>query len=195
MKFLIIDNGTSYLQQLENLLSKHTFQVIKYSEIGVVSPNDFDVIILSGGHTFSVEGHATQLEKEINLIKKSDQPIFGICFGFEVIAQAFGAKLEFMKSKEHGLLDIEVMESDDIFSNITSFQVFESHRWVVKELPKDFISLARSKDGIEAIKHTIRPIYAAQFHPEIFTEKSCGDEIFNNFLNIMQKELLHRSTS
>ncbi len=194
MKVLIIDNGTSYLQQLENLLSKHAFQVIKYSEIGSVDLNDFDAIILSGGHAFTVEGHTAQLEKEIDLVKESTRPIFGICFGFEVIAQAFGAKLELMKSKEHGILDIEVIESDDIFLNINSFQVFESHRWVVKELPKDFISLARSKDGIEAIKHKTRPVYAVQFHPEMFTEESCGDEIFNNFLNIIQKESLRRAT-
>ncbi len=187
MHILIIDNGTSYLKQLEKLLSGHTVQVIKYSEIDTFKPDDFDAIILSGGHVFTVDGNDEQLQKEMALIKNSTRPIFGICFGFEVIAHAFGAKLELMENKEHGILDIEVMEPDDIFLKISFFQVFESHRWVVKEAPKDFIALARSKDGIEAIKHKTKPIYAVQFHPEVFLDKSCGDEIFYNFLHSISK--------
>lgn len=183
MKILIIDNGTSYLPQLENLLSGHTFQVVKYSEIGTTNSDDFDAVVLSGGHDFPVSGNEERLQKEIDLVINSKKPLFGICFGFEVIARAFGARHEVMQNKEHGILDIQVVEPDEIFLNIPNFKAFESHRWVIKEPVKEMLVLARSKDGIEAFKHKTRPIYAVQFHPEMFVEKSCGDEIFHNFLN------------
>mgnify|MGYP003393175454 CR=1 FL=1 len=182
MKILVIDNGTSYLPQLKNLLSGHDICVINYSEISATDINSFNLIILSGGHKFSVKGSDEQLNQEMELVKNSSKPIFGICFGFEVIAYTFGAKLKLMESKELGVIDIRVVESDKIFSNISNFQVFESHRWIIEESVSDLTVLARSKDGIEAIKHKNRPIYGVQFHPEMFVEKTCGDELFSNFL-------------
>ncbi|MCX6735898.1 MAG: gamma-glutamyl-gamma-aminobutyrate hydrolase family protein [Candidatus Parcubacteria bacterium] len=187
MKFLLIDNGTSYLSQLKNLLSGYSFQVIKYFELSSINIDDFDVIILSGGHRLPIEGNEGLFCEEITLVKNSKQPIFGICFGFEIIAHAFGAKLERMQNKEHNIIDIKINEPDSIFLDILNFQVFENHRWVVREVPENLMVLAVSKDGIEAIKHKTKPIYAVQFHPEMFVEKTCGDEIFCNFLRTIKK--------
>jgi GMP synthase-like glutamine amidotransferase len=182
MKILIVDNGTSYLPQLITLLGDNIFHVVKYSEISFVIDNDFDAIVLSGGHDFSVSGNEDMFRKEMDFVKNSNKPIFGICLGFEIIASAFGAKLELMEKKERGILDIQITKPDEIFVNIPNFQVFESHRWVIKDPVDEFIVLACSKDGIEAIKHKTKSIYAVQFHPEMFVEKTCGNEIFHNFL-------------
>ena len=186
MKILLIDNGTSYLSQIEKLLSNVSFRVIRYSEITQTSIEDFDAVILSGGHEFPVYGSEDRLIDEMHLIKNFNKPIFGICFGFELIAYVFGAHLECMQDKERGILDIQVVESDDLFLNILNFQVFESHRWVIKKPVDSLKVLARSKDGIEAVKHKTRLIYGVQFHPEMFVEKTCGDEIFYNFLNLIK---------
>ncbi len=186
MKILIINNGTKYFSQLKKLLVNIPFETIKYSKINSVDPNKFDAIILSGGHKFSVQGNENRLQNEINFIRNAKTKIFGICFGFEIIANAFGAKLERMRSKEKGILEIKVLKQEKIFSNLPNFQVFESHRWVVKEAAENLLALARSKDGIEAIKHKTRPIYAVQFHPEMFVDKTCGDEIFYNFLKFAE---------
>ncbi len=186
MKALIIDNGTSYLSKLESLFHGNTVQVIKYSEISSSDINDYDCVVLSGGHDFSVEGNESRLKREVDFIKNCKKPIFGICFGFELIAKTFGVNLELMEKRERGILDIQIIEPDNIFLNIPNFQVFESHRWVIKEPVDEFIILARSKDGIEAIKHRTRPIYAVQFHPEMFLEETCGDECFRNFLYLVK---------
>lgn len=188
MKVLIIDNGTGYLNQLQSLLplgTSHT--TIAFSEIDRDAAGNFDVAILSGGHSFPVVGNENRLKKEIDFVSNYQGPIFGICFGFELIASTFGAKLERMESKEHGVLDIEVVEPDKIFLNIPNFSVYESHRWIVRDPGEQFITLAQSKDGVEAIKHKIRPIYAVQFHPEMFIDKTCGDEIFHNFWNLINR--------
>ena len=183
MKILIVDNGTSYLSQLKNIVSEHEYQIVKYPDIGAVDQEDFDAIILSGGHGFPVNGNSQQLQEEMGLVKNSTKPIFGICFGFEIIAHAFGAELEPMQNKKRGVIDIKIVEPDGIFLNLSNIKVFENHRWTVKKSNKALIVLARSEDGIEAIKHKTRPIYAVQFHPEMSVEKNCGDEIFHNFLN------------
>lgn len=185
MRVLIIDNGTCYLSQLKNLLFDHVFQVIEYSKIDSVDSGDFDTAVLSGGHDFPVYGNDARLKKEIDFVKNFPKSIFGICFGFEIIASVFGAKLELMQNKEQGILDIQIVDPAEIFLKTSSFQVFESHRWVVKEPTDELVVLARSKDGIEAVKHKTRPIYAVQFHPEMFIEKFYGDEIFCNFFRIV----------
>ena len=186
MKILIINNGTKHLAQLKKMLIDLPFEVVNYSKIDADQAKDFDVIILSGGHKFPVHGNEKLLQKEIDLIKISRSKIFGICFGFEVIACAFGAKLKLLQNKERGIVNIKIIKTDKIFSKIPNFQVYEGHRWVIERVAGDLIALARSKDGIEAIKHKNRPIYAVQFHPEMFVDKTCGDAIFYNFLNLIK---------
>lgn len=187
MRVLIIDNGTSYLPQLKNLLGDLLFEVIKYSDINVAYAKKFDVIILSGGHNFPVYGNEKLFQNEIDLIKTSKAKIFGICFGFEIIAHAFGAKLKSLQSKKRGIIDIEILNSDEIFLNMPNFQVYESHRWIVDKVEGDLVALVKSSDGIEAIKHKDRSIYGVQFYPEVFVDKTCGDEIFYNFLKLIKK--------
>ena len=62
MKVLIIDNSTSYLNQLQSLLppeASHT--TIDFSEIDKDTAENFDVAILSGGHSFPVAGNENRL--------------------------------------------------------------------------------------------------------------------------------------
>jgi len=141
--------------------------------------------MLSGAPTLSVIGNETLYAKEVELIKNCSKPIIGICLGFELIAYAFGAGLERMDVKEEGIVDIEILQEDTIFSNILDFKVYEAHRWVVKTLPECLIGLARSKDGFEVVKHKEKKIYGLQFHPEIFVESTCGSEIFNNLIKLI----------
>ncbi len=185
MNILLIDNGTSYLPQLKNLLFGHTVEVAKYFELDSLDLKDFDIFVLSGGHDIPLIGNERQFQKEIDLVKNSQKPIFGICFGFELIAHVFSGRLERMEAKEHGMVDIQATEPGELLFDTASFQVFESHCWVVKEPTDEMTVLARSKDGIEAFKHKTRPIYAVQFHPEMFGERSYGNEIFQNFLRII----------
>ncbi len=185
MKILVVDNGTSYIESLKQLLAEKKFEVISFADLSIEKEKDFDLFILSGGHSFPVVGNESLLENEIEFIRNCNKPILGICFGFELIAHVFGAKLQEMKEKEKGLIKIEVIEPDDLFLTITNFSVFESHRWVVASLGNEMVSLARSQDGVEVIKHKSLPVYGVQFHPEMFVEQTCGREIFNNFLHLI----------
>lgn len=185
MRILIVDNGTKHLNELQDLLIAHSIISVKYHDIGKFDFTNIDAIFLSGGNNFSVDGNERRLQSEIDLIKNIDRPIFGICFGFELIARIFGANLLELRKKEKGVIDIKIEKSDPIFEGISNYKVYEAHRWVVKDLPDDLVVLARSKDGIEAFKHKSRQVYAVQFHPEVFVDNTSWNKLINNFLELV----------
>jgi GMP synthase (glutamine-hydrolysing) len=185
MRILIVDNGTKHLNELKDLFIAHSVASVMYQDIEKFDFTNIDAIFLSGGHDFAVNGNEKRLHSEINLIKNFDKPIFGICFGFELIARIFGANLLELREREKGVIDIQIENPDRIFEGISNYQVYESHRWVVKDLPDDLIVLARSKDGIEAFKHKSRRVYAVQFHPEVFVDNTSWNKLINNFLELV----------
>ncbi|HED38569.1 MAG TPA: hypothetical protein ENI76_10060 [Ignavibacteria bacterium] len=187
MNILIIDNGTVLIQELKKLVKNHTYEIIKLGNIDLGVVDRFDTIILSGSSNSPVLGNKDLYKNEIDLIKNSSKPIVGICLGFELIAYVFGAELKRVNRKIHGIIDISVVRPDEIFLQLPNFSVFESHRWVIKKTPEDFVTLAISKDGIEAFKHKNRKLYGFQFHPSVFSDETCGDEIFNNLLSTLKK--------
>ncbi|GAG23693.1 unnamed protein product, partial [marine sediment metagenome] len=143
----------------------------------------YDAIILSGSYDFLPTEE--DFSKEIKLIKEYSKPILGICFGFQLICYAYGSKLEKLYAEEKGILHIDITIPDKIFDGLNSLKVFENHRWYIKEI-KTLIPLAKSKDGIEAIKHPEKKIYGFQFHPESFIKKTDGKRLIRNFLELCQ---------
>jgi GMP synthase-like glutamine amidotransferase len=183
MKILIVDNGTSYLPQLQKLLAGHTLDVVPFSQISPEAVDAWDAIVLSGGHSMQVNNDHGALACELRLVRESLKPIFGICFGFEVIARAFGAQVQKLPHREHGFIDIDILAEDPVFGDVQAFKAYESHRWGVRSLPGELIPLAQSEDGIETFKHKTRPIYAVQFHPEMSEADTCGTQVLERFLN------------
>lgn len=186
MNILLIDNGTIRQAELHSLLRENDIETIKFDQISSTNIENFDLFILSGSSQFPILSNVARYQHEIDLIKNSTKPIIGICLGFELIGYAYGARLIEMPDKENGIIDLKVTSPSGIFNNLPNFRIYESHRWVINELPADLIELARSKNGIEVIKHKNKRLYGFQFHPEMFVEKTCGDEIFNNLLAVLR---------
>lgn len=189
MNILIIDNGTSYLPQLEAAVAGHEIETVRYSDIpDEARIGEFDAIILSGGHSFPVVGNQDRLQRELELIARNTKPMLGICYGFELIAVAFGASLEHMPVKEKGVIGIEIVGQDALFEGVRDFRVFENHRWVVHHVGGQLAALARSKDGIEVIRHADLPVYGVQFHPEMTEDSESGKRVLRNFLDIARQQ-------
>lgn len=186
MNILIVDNNTSYLDSLLKLVDTHSSSVIKWEDFKYHKLNNYDFIILSGGHPNAIAYKHQLYEEEIKIIIRSNIPILGICLGFELIVYTFGGKLKELPEKEKGVIEIEVTKDDEVLKDIKKVKVYESHRWVAEALPQELIPLAKSKDGIEIIKHLTRFIYGFQFHPEIIEDKE-DLKIFNNILELASK--------
>lgn len=189
MKILIIDNGSKYIESLKRLVAPYSPVIKKYTQVSTTDQNKYDLIILSGGHTIPVIGHESEFTQERNLIIKTTTPILGICLGFELVAHCFDAKMLRMQAKEKAILGIEKLQQDQIFTNLRELRVYESHRWVVTYAGKHLIPLAQSEDGIEIIKHQNKLIYGFQFHSEMFPDQTEGDELFANFIKIVQNRV------
>jgi len=187
MKLLIINNRTKLLDKLIMQFDKiKQVDIVDFKDLTHNLVKNYDAIILSGGSYLQVEGHEKEYAKEIELIKNLDKPILGICLGFELIAKAFGAKLEILNKLELGnILMIETNQNDKIFKSLSNpLRVHECHRWVVKSV-ENLEILGKSKDGIEAIKHPKKLIYGVQFHPEVFVDGSNGFKIIQNFIELI----------
>lgn len=98
-------------------------------------------------------------------------PIFGICFGHQILAQALGGEvIKNPRGREIGTRRIERTGSDDrIFDGLPSlsFEANATHLDTVGSLPTGAMVLARSSlDECQAIRFT-KTCYGVQFHPEV----------------------------
>jgi GMP synthase (glutamine-hydrolysing) len=176
----LIDNGTSFINDFKKLLDGYNLNVTSWD--GNYSSIESDIVILSGGHSHSIVNHKDHYKNELDFIKNNKIPLIGICLGAELLAYAFGSKLERLSKKELGILKIDVIKKDNTFVDLNTLDVYESHKWSITELGADLIGLAKSKDGFEIIKHKNLPFYGLQFHPEMVVDENNGKVIFTNIL-------------
>ena len=186
MNILVIDNGTTYLENIKGLLTGNTVVVRRWSDPSALQGVSADLVIFSGGHDIPVLGHEKEFEDEIEFVKNTHIPVLGICLGFEIIARAFGVLPKILTKKEKGIVEIYPKVSEPIFEGVgKGFLVYESHRWAIGRAPEEFVSLADSSDGVEIMRHKKRMIYGFQFHPEMLVEKTEGRRIFENFFRVV----------
>jgi GMP synthase (glutamine-hydrolysing) len=186
MKVYVVDNGGQWTHR--------EWRVLRDLEVDTkIIPNttpfeelDVDGLVLSGG-AGSTAGESVP-GKIDDYLEKADFPILGICFGHHYLSLHFGGKTGLADNPEFGRMEIVVDQEDELFTGIPkTFNVWESHNDEVKELPKDFIGLAHSKScSVQAMKHTKRPYYGVQFHPEV-EHTDYGYDIFKNFLKLCEK--------
>jgi len=167
MKILLIDNSTELLQQISDGLKGHDVEIVHYRPGVKLSTRGKDLVILSGGGGAGRElydlHHTGDLwyKDEIDFILDCDKPILGICMGFEIIAHAYGSKLQKLPKKIAGLKRIQTGPAVYI-------KQYKEHQWCIPTVSEEhFEILATSKTGVEMVRHKTKPILATQFHPEV----------------------------
>ena len=184
-KIAILDYGS----QLTHLLATEVRRLNVYSEILDSETKASDLagykgIILSGGPSSVYDEGSPQVDPEIfNL----NIPILGICYGHQLIVQAFGGKVESGLVKEYGKASLKIVNNIGLlegFSVNEETQVWMSHGDDATKLPDGFQTLASTKDcEFAIIGNPERKIYSLQFHLEVaHTVK--GKEMLANFLKI-----------
>ena len=172
MKILLIDNNTEHKKALARALAGHDVEVQRYTPGVRFNYQDKDLVLLTGG---GGEGHEIDdkhspgrlwYEDEMKFIQVCNKPVIGICMGFEIIANTFGAKVDEMKKEVRGVKRLRTTKAGREYFKKDNLRQYEAHKWRVKSVPKGFEVLARSETGIEIMRHKKRPIIATQFHPE-----------------------------
>ncbi len=97
--------------------------------------------------------------------------------------QILGGQVKPAKAREYGRARLTVTGNDPLTRNLPAeTTVWMSHGDQVHELPKEFIPLATTPTcPFAAARHTSRPFYGVQFHPEV-THTPRGEQLFQNFL-------------
>ena len=148
-------------------------------EIEAMNP---DGIFLSNG-----PGDPTILTESIQEVKelmKLDIPMFGICLGHQIMSLAYNLEIEKMPFGHHGANH----PVHDIANNVV-FITSQNHNFAVAELEdrEDLEVSHRSlfDDSIQGIKHTSKPYYSIQCHPEASPGPKEFEVLFNKFFEDM----------
>ena len=194
VKVLVVNNYPSRerVDTLEKCLKENGAEVVPV-ELERVSAARFDSsdgVVLSGSPAMMTETKTiSRFQPEVAAVLDSDAPILGVCFGHQLLAQAFGG--EVVRDSRHVLEMVEttVLKEDALFDGLPrSLVLMESRYEVVKSLPDGFTLLARSDTSrIATMKHPTRLLYGVQFHPERFTkEHPEGCTVVGNFVRMLR---------
>lgn len=186
LPILVLDFGSQYTE----LLARRVRELHVYCEVW---PFDVDPskivaakpagIILSGGPE-SV--YASPHFRIPDAVFEMNIPLLGVCYGMQSMATQQGGGVQNSEAKEFGLAQFEWTEADPLFEGVRKqSRVWMSHGDQVKVLPSQFRGLGFSENtSIAALRHTDKPWYGIQFHPEV-THTECGKTLLSNFvLNI-----------
>lgn len=163
-----------------------------------------DGILVSGGSDLHPSYYNEDVNYEIKIVErdrsgfefaiiheiiKLKKPVFGICYGMQLINVAFGGSLyqdirqQVPAATEHreGYHTIKV--SDNKFIDRGEFKVNSSHHQAVKVIGQRLNAIAFCADGIvEAVCSEDYPfLLGAQWHPERMQD-SLSEKIFRSFV-------------
>ncbi len=180
---LVVDFGAQYAQ----LIARRVREANVFSEIvpsnitaAQVRAKNPSAIILSGGPSSVYADHAPAFDGAILTL---GIPVFGICYGFQVMAAALGGVVSQTGKSEFGRTDVTVQSQSKIFSNLPAQQkVWMSHGDAVTQAPAGFNLCAVTSDTpIAAFEDASGQLAGVQFHPEVL-HSEYGQEILRNWL-------------
>ncbi|WP_435923946.1 glutamine-hydrolyzing GMP synthase [Paenibacillus sp. DYY-L-2] len=137
-------------------------------------------IVFSGGPSSVYAEDAPHIDKAIYEI---GVPIFGICYGMQLMAQQLGGKVERAAKREYGKADVDFAEHSALTKGLDRKQtVWMSHGDHVVELPEGFaVDASTDHAPIAGFANEGRKMYGVQFHPEV-RHSVHGNEMIKNFI-------------
>jgi GMP synthase (glutamine-hydrolysing) len=180
---LVVDCGAQYAQ----LIARRVREAKLYSEIVPHSMSAADMlaknpaaIILSGGPSSVYEEGAPTVDPDIY---GAGVPVMGICYGFQLMAQALGGTVAKTGLREYGRTFAAVSDAGVTLSGSPAEQtVWMSHGDSVREAPAGFTVLASSEGApVAAFEDTERRLAGVQWHPEV-KHTPLGQAALENFL-------------
>lgn len=180
---LVVDFGAQYAQ----LIARRVREANVYSEIVPHTITAADLmlknplaIILSGGPSSVYEPNSPALDKEILGL---GIPILGICYGFQVLADALGGRVDKTGKREYGATDLALAKTGTLLANQPAEQIcWMSHGDQVMQAPAGFEVLASTRTTpVAAFESDEKKIYGVQWHPEVKHSQQ-GQQLLENFL-------------
>ena len=180
---LVVDYGAQYAQ----LIARRVREAHVYSEI---VPHTTPVpellarrpaaIVLSGGPSSVYEPGAPQADPALF---RAGVPVFGICYGFQAMAQALGGEVANTGGSEFGRTALSVTDPGTLLRGLPpTQQVWMSHGNEVTRAPRGFTVTASSAGApVAAFEDVASRLAGVQFHPEVLHTEH-GQAVLRHFL-------------
>ncbi|MFK8077015.1 MAG: type 1 glutamine amidotransferase [Granulosicoccus sp.] len=145
-----------------------SFSEAKFSPIYIAigeplpdTPTNYDGYILSGSEkgVYDETEWMEPLKKFLDQVKEQKIPVFGICFGHQIMAEVFGGKAE--KSDAGFVVGVHEYNEEE-----SSYTAHAMHQDQVVEVPKGATVIASASYCPVAALNYDFPARSVQFHPE-----------------------------
>jgi GMP synthase (glutamine-hydrolysing) len=110
-------------------------------------------------------------------------PVFGICYGFQAMAQALGGTVAHTGTSEYGRTELKVL-GGELHSGLPATQpVWMSHGDAVTAAPEGFDVVASSPGAaVAGFENRARRLAGVQYHPEVMHSPH-GQQVLSRFLH------------
>ena len=177
-KIIILDFGS----QTTQLIGRRVRELDTFCEIlpyNKYPKDDADVIgVILSGSPYSVhdpEAFKVDLSQFVGKV-----PVLGICYGAQFISHTLGGKVEKADSREYGRANLQTVDTTNpLFKGFDQHsQVWMSHGDTITAIPSDFQVIGSTAAAFASTK---QPIWAVQFHPEVYHSLQ-GTQLLKNFV-------------
>ena len=181
-KIIILDFGSQTTQLIGRRVRElDTFcEILPYNKF----PQDTEGVIgvILSGSPYSVhdpEAFKADLSQFVGKF-----PVLGICYGAQFIAAQGGGKVEKTDTREYGRARLMQFDAENpLFKGFKeNSQVWMSHGDTITAIPADCRAIASTADvKFAAYASEKLPLWAVQFHPEVFHTEQ-GKLLLQNFV-------------
>jgi GMP synthase (glutamine-hydrolysing) len=182
---LVVDFGAQYAQ----LIARRVREAQVYSEVvphtadaGDILARNPSAIILSGGPSSVYAEGAPAMDPAL---VQSGVPVFGICYGFQLLAGALGGTVEHTGAREYGRTDVHISGAGGVLHGELPARhpVWMSHGDSVTKAPEG-ATITATTDGapVAGFEHPQRRFAGVQYHPEV-AHSPHGQEVLRRFLH------------
>src|SRR3954453_5516474 len=180
---LVVDFGAQYAQ----LIARRVREARVYSEIvphttpvAEILARQPKAIILSGGPSSVYDEGAPAIDPTIFT---AGTPVFGMCYGFQLMAQGLGGEVAHTGAREYGRTTVSVGAPGTLLADLPGSQtVWMSHGDSVTEAPDGFAVLASTaKTPVAAFEDVDRGLAGGKWHPEVLHTEH-GQKVLEHFL-------------
>lgn len=182
-RLLLVDNYDSFAYNLVQALEAlgATVEVVRNDAIGPEAALEraVDAFVISPGPCTPREAGIS-----VEVCRRSERPVLGVCLGHQGLAVAFGAKIARAGRILHGKTSRIRHDGRGLFAGLPNpFPAARYHSLIPVEVPDCLEPCARTEDGGElmALRHRDRPLFGVQFHPESYLTPD-GPQLLKNFL-------------
>ena len=180
---LVVDFGAQYAQ----LIARRVREARVFSEViphtatvDEIKARNPQAVVLSGGPASVYADGAPRLDPALFDL---EIPVFGICYGFQAMAQALGGTVTHTGTSEYGRTELKVV-GGELHSGLPETQpVWMSHGDAVTVAPDGFAVVAKSAGApVAAFEDRARRLAGVQYHPEVMHTPH-GQQILSRFLH------------